>query len=79
MESRSRQIWHDVTILRQRGMSIEAAFAKVAATMHMTVPTVRRFYYNVDRLHKKAAQKADQLGKKIDEIISRIGSDFEKR
>ena len=79
MESRSRQIWDDVTVLRRRGMGIEGAFAKVAATKHMTVPTVRRFYYNVDRRHKKAEQKAEHLSKKIDDIISRLRSDFEKR
>jgi hypothetical protein len=34
MKSRSAQIWFDVKVLRRRGMSIEAAFAKVAATKH---------------------------------------------
>jgi hypothetical protein len=64
MESRTVQIWFDVKALRERGMSIEGAFAKVAATKHMTVPTVRRFYYNLDRIYKK---------------VSQMRSDFEKR
>jgi hypothetical protein len=53
MKSRGREIWIVVGHLREfRGMSIEGAFAKVAAKKHMTVPTVRRLYYKQDRLEK---------------------------
>jgi hypothetical protein len=64
MQVRSGEIWFDVTALRKRGMGIVGAFAKIAATKHMTVPTVRRYYYEWDRLYKK---------------VSQMRSDFEKR
>ena len=59
METQGRDIWRAVRTLRGRdGANIESAFAKVAATKHMTVPTVRRYYYDVDRRYKKL----DHLG-----------------
>jgi hypothetical protein len=65
MESRGREIWMAVRTLRRRdGDEIEDAFAKVAATKHMTVPTVRRLYYECVRRFEKFA--------------SQMRSDFEK-
>jgi hypothetical protein len=39
----------------------------------MTVPTVRRFYYNTDRLYKQA-----DLYNKMGPLLSQMASDFEK-
>jgi hypothetical protein len=69
MEWRGAEIWFDVTALRKRGMKIEDAFAKVAAKTHMTVPTVRRFYYSTDRSLKKTDSYKE---------LSQIPDDFEK-
>jgi len=79
MESRGKQISFAVTALRQRGMSIESAFAKVAATKHMTVPTVRRYYYDVDRRYKKLDHLGIYKQMRLLAHLSQVHGDFEKR
>lgn len=53
MKMRGSKIWLAVTALRLEKIKIEDAFAKVAAEKNMTVPTVRRLYYDMDRLFEK--------------------------
>jgi hypothetical protein len=68
-QARGTQIWFTVMALRLNEMKIEDAFAKVAAEKNMTVPTVRRLHYEVDRLCKKLGFSP----------VSQIGNHFDKR